>query len=297
MPCFHPKIAYMPADGGPVTFHETKNSRTVKLPCKQCIGCRTRRQNDLAVRVVCESKMHKEVWFPTLTYAPENLPVHGSLVHRDVQLFVKRTRKALGPFRYVVAGEYGDAGQRPHYHMVSFGLNIPDLQVCSGTYSKHRMWKSEALEDLWGKGQVRIGAVNFSVARYVATYCVKRVTGALADDHYSRVDDSTGEVYSVAPEYAVWSKGLGLSFLKKYWPEIFASGHDGVHLDGQMRPVPRFFRDRLAELDIPLDVVDALEFRDFERLVKGEKDSSPDRLAVRELCAKNRKAFFDGARR
>lgn len=292
MPCFHPRVAYLPPDGGRVSFHETKGSRSIKLPCKQCIGCRTRRQNDLAVRIVAEAKMHEDVWFPTFTYADEHLPLDGSLIHRDFQLCAKRMRKRLGKFRYVVAGEYGDSFGRPHFHAVTYGLKLPDLEKCSGTYSNHVVFKSEILEDCWGKGSVRIGPVNFSVARYVATYCVKRVTGAKAEDHYSSVREDTGEIVSLKPEYAVWSKGLGVSFLRKYWPEIIASGHDGVYVDGRMRPVPKFFREKLAEIDIPLDVIDSLEYRDFQRMIKSEVDSSPERLAVREVCAKARNDFY-----
>lgn len=292
MPCFHPQTAYLPLDGGRLSFHEVKDSRTIQVPCRQCIGCRTKRRDEVATRIVCESKMHENVWFPTLTYADEHLPSNGSLDHRDVQLFLKRTRKELGPLRYVCTGEYGDSFGRPHYHLVTFGLDIPDLQKCNSTYAKDVIFKSDVLERLWGKGGVRIAPVNFAVARYVATYCVKRVTGGKAESHYAAVDSSTGECVQLRPEYGVWSKGLGVSFFRKYWPEIVASGHDGIYLDGAKRPVPRAFRERLSLVGVPTDVIDALEYRDFQRLVKSEGDRTPERLAVRERCAEAQARFY-----
>ena len=124
--CYRPIRAYLRSEGGPVSFSEVKNSTSVDLPCGRCIGCRKERARSWMIRAVHEAQLHTENSFVTLTYGPGNLPAHGSLCYRDVQLFIKRFRKARGPFRYLVCGEYGAQLLRPHYHMIMFGVGFPD---------------------------------------------------------------------------------------------------------------------------------------------------------------------------
>ena len=121
MTCYRPFVAYAPLDGGALCFVERKDCREVKLACGQCIGCRIAKREAWAIRCVCESQMHLDNCFLTLTYDEESLPQYGSLEYRHVQLFFKRLRKKIGAFRYFVCGEYGPHGDRPHYHALIFG--------------------------------------------------------------------------------------------------------------------------------------------------------------------------------
>ena len=98
MTCYRPLTAFKPLDGGPVTFFEKPNSREIQLSCGQCIGCRIRKRENWAVRCYCESKMHQDNIFLTLTYDDEHLPSDGSLNYRHYQLFMKRLRKRSGRF-------------------------------------------------------------------------------------------------------------------------------------------------------------------------------------------------------
>ena len=71
-----------------------------------------------------EASTHDHNCFLTLTYDEANLPRHGQLLKRDLQLFFKRLRKLMGPFRYVACGEYGDLRRRPHFHVALFGVDF-----------------------------------------------------------------------------------------------------------------------------------------------------------------------------
>lgn len=306
MPCYHPIPAFKPTDGGAISFVEKRRSsrdagafmergfREIRIPCGQCIGCRLKRQNAWAIRAMCESQLHEQNWFPTFTYSDEHLPLHGSLKYSDIQSCFNRLRSSHGPFRYFVAGEYGDKFGRCHWHALMFGLRLDDLEVLK-TSKGQPIYRSPRLEKAWGKGHVFVGTVTTQSARYCASYTVKKITGARAEDHYSRVVGETGEIIRLQPEMARMSRrpGLGADWLKRYWPEVVT--HDGVVSGGRVHPTPRYFSERLQSVleddAVASDVESLLELK---RVAAGERiaaDVTRERLAVREQCALARVAF------
>lgn len=94
------------------------------VPCGRCAFCRTKDINSWCLRIQHEIEYSSSAYFFTLTYADEHLPLDGQLRKRDVQLWLKRLRKAYAAIRYFLIGEYGGEGNRPHYHAVIF--NLPD---------------------------------------------------------------------------------------------------------------------------------------------------------------------------
>ena len=99
--------------------------------------------------------------------------------------FLKRLRRAYpdAVIRYFGCGEYGEELGRPHYHLCIFGFDFPD-KVFHKMSCGFKLYRSETLNKLWSHGHCLIGALTFESAGYVARYCTKKVTGALADDHY-----------------------------------------------------------------------------------------------------------------
>lgn len=118
-----------------------------------------------------ESTQHVRSHFITLTYAEEHLPVGGSLVPRDVQLFLKRLRSAIAParVRYYLVGEYGEKTWRPHYHVALFGYPSPLV------IGKHKECSCE-LCVAWSMGIVHVGEIMMESAAYVASYTLKKMT-------------------------------------------------------------------------------------------------------------------------
>lgn len=291
MPCYRPVTAFKPAAGGPVSFSEVKDSREIKVKCGQCIGCRLERQQMWAIRCMVEAKCHERNSFVTLTYNEENYPQHGSLNYRHVQLFLKRLRKRCGPFRYFVAGEYGEELNRPHYHALLFGLDFSDKSRCNSICSLHPIYRSSTLEELWKHGFSSIGDVTFSSARYVATYCVKKINGPLAEDHYKRVIPETGEIVDLEPEFAHMSlkPGIGAKWLEAYWRDLYVTGHNAVIVDGKKKAIPRYFDKLMEKLDPAL--MEEVDFDRFKRAEIHASDNTRDRLAVREQVEHARMAF------
>lgn len=295
MACYRPVTVWKPLDGGPIFWREMKNCREIEIPCGHCIGCRIKKREDWAIRIYCESKMHKNNAFVTLTYDDEHLPSDGGLNYRHIQLLHYKMRQEYGPFRFFVAGEYGDATKRPHYHAIYFGLDFPDRAKCNSLHSKHDLYRSSLLEELWGRGSTTIGEVTYESARYCAVYTTKRIGGELADAAYTRVD-SAGEIHKVTPEFARMSlkPGLGEPFLKKYHPEIYNSGHDGVFVGNRKISVPKYFDGVFERLD-----PDLLEKVKFDRQKEAEKyseDNTRERRAVKEAC-RHAKSKFDKERK
>ncbi len=101
----------------------------IQVPCGHCKQCVATRQSYFLQRYDLES-MVSELFFFTLTYAPEALP-YGTFDFQDgtktvpcfkisdVQNMFKRIRKYCPfPFSYVYVSEYGSRKHRPHYHGV-----------------------------------------------------------------------------------------------------------------------------------------------------------------------------------
>lgn len=233
------------------------------------------------MRIVDEGKNHVYKWFLTLTYAPDNLPKFGSLRKRDVQLFQKRLRKARPDdrIRFFTVGEYGEEGDRPHYHQVVWGTDFPDKKKHSMS-GDDTLWKSEELNQLWGHGFCTFGRVTYESAAYVAGYVIKKINGQLADAHYARVDPDTGEVVQIEREFAIMSRrpGIGADWYDEFKRDVFPS--DRKVVKGKERKVPRYYAEKFRK-EHP-EEFEAIQARRKARALKHRADSTPDRLAVRE---------------
>lgn len=302
MACFRPIEGYrMP--GGGITWSPRQgfvDLPRMQVPCGQCLGCRLERGRQWTVRLMHEAQLHDELCFITLTYSDEHLPKGGTLLKSDFQVFIQKFRDAVRPKRvsYFMCGEYGERDWRPHYHAIIFGHDFGQRVYRRNFTAVPRAvsgrgkgaYSSEELARYWTKGFNAVGAVTPQSAGYVARYCLKKVTGVLADEHYKRVDPETGEVYWLLPEYAHMSTRPAIG---KVWFDLYGSdvvAYDGVHVDGQRAAAPRYY-DKLRERS---DAERLREHKLKRRLSAAEhaSDNTPDRLAVRERVAAARVNLF-----
>lgn len=229
--------------------------------------------------------MHKSNSYVTLTYSTPNLPAGGTLVQRDLQLFLKRVRKARGRFRYYACGEYGDENGRPHFHLCMFGIDWPDKLFYTRNGRGDPLYISAQLTALWGLGHCTIGDVTFESAAYCARYVTKKINGPLADAHYEVVD-RYGEVHRKMTERAWMSLKPGISetYFRKYRSEILT--HDCVIVRGKEVGIPRYW-DVLIERDDP-GLFEIIKRNRLRKARLYRKDATPDRLRVREVIALKR---------
>jgi len=298
MPCYSPIDGYR-GPGGRLVAVKGKSLAGVplKVPCGQCIGCRLDKVRDWGTRIAHEAQMHDENIFVTLTYSDEYLPDNYSLNVRDHQLFMKRLRKKLDPLklRYYSCGEYGDKNGRPHYHQILFGYRPSDAVLWRVTENGHKYFRSQLLEETWGMGHVEFGDVTAQNGAYVAGYALKKMKGAIAKDHYQRVNPLTGELVVVEPEFALMSSnpGIGSGWFEKYETDAFPS--DFVVIDGKKRPVPSYYKRKLKDRFqhpgsdpdrlIPIDDAKLRADRALNFAKGKEEHTTPERLAVREELA------------
>ena len=320
MQCFSPLIAFKTKDGG-LTFAPSLGkgefqqfklgAESMVLPCGQCLGCRLKRSQEWATRVVHEAQMHDDQnAFITLTYqeAPDGL------VKQHFTAFMKKLRKSVYPkkIRFFMCGEYGkvypnndysspplphpfsdgrEALGRPHYHAIifghDFGMNDPQkkgLEVHS-VKRGHTLYRCEKLEKLWKHGFVTVGTVTHESAAYVARYCVKKINGEAASEYYIRVNEQ-GIPHKVIPEYINMSRrpGIGETWFQKYQPGEFGDvfPRDELEVTGGKRvPVPKYYVNLYKER-----YPEAFERVQERRIVKAKKklqENLPDRLRSRRL--------------
>lgn len=268
--------------------HPLDLSEQLELPCGKCNGCRLAKAKEWAIRCVHEAKMHEANSFVTLTYDERNLPKDGSLDLSHWQKFAKRLRQAIGPFRFLHCGEYGERTQRPHYHACLFGLDFYADRYYWRSIRGNPYYRSPLLERVWGKGHCEIGALTFQSAAYVARYCMKKQVPAQDDARYERFDPGTGELWRVRPEYCTMSRrpGLGSSWLEQYMTDVYP--HDQVvHNGSRFRP-PRYYDGKLPEADL-----EKLKAKRKLALSKQSSDRTEARLRTRENCMAARLSWFE----
>lgn len=276
MPCYSPLRAFLVKEPEgkrlvfsqkhvPVGKYGAFGADVVSLPCGHCIGCRLERARQWGVRVMHEAQMHDSNSFLLLSYNDEHLPSKRSLCVRDCQLFLKKLRSRLASkrfckrfginpkrVRFFMSGEYGEDDLRPHYHCILFGEDFaeaPWSRVFSHTRGDHRVYRSDLLNEIWGKGFVWIGSVTFDSAVYVAKYAVKKIYGPKAKAHYGGRD----------PEFLLMSRGgrtsggenargIGYRWYKEFGSDVYPS--DEVIVNGHQTRPPRYY-DKLVSEEKP----------------------------------------------
>lgn len=238
--------------------------------CGQCMPCRLNRRRLWTARLMLEAQKHEHSCFLTLTYDDDHLPVGGTLVKRDVQLFLKRIRRAGFNVRYYVVGEYGDRSKRPHYHMALFGF-YDVLTVLD----RRSIVVSGVLKDSWPHGHVHFGTLTPDSAGYIVSYVVKRMTNV-----------TDVRLRGLLPEFATMSlrPGIGATRVDDFAGPIvrgvdtvtgeFYALPDGdipgtFRYDGSTYPLGRYLRRRLR-LAVGMRVEEPIicgQLRNYKRFV------------------------------
>lgn len=292
MPCYHPLTGYYSRVIGKsgkrgITFDKSLSLSGVRvpIPCGQCVGCRLEKSRQWAMRCMHEKRLHKDNCFVTLTYNDAHLPPYGTLVKRDLQLFMKRLRNEYGPgVRFYGCGEYGDVNRRPHYHVILFNVAFADKRKYKTTKGGFDLWTSSTLDALWSDdngciGHAIIGDVTFETAAYVARYVMKKITGPAAAGAYD-VTDADGVVFRRLPEFTVMSRrpGVGKGWFDRYGKETYA--HDNCVIRNRLVRPPRYY-DGKFELDNPARFAEIKKAR--KRTALGQySENLIDRRLVRE---------------
>lgn len=230
MPCTSPRTVGFKHDGKTIAWSSktfSKEFTTFQLPCGKCLECRLDYARQWSIRCIHEAQMHQHNSFITLTYSDENLTKR--LEYHHFQKFMKKLRKAYpnADISYFVTGEYGDKTKRPHWHALIFGWAPPDGNYLYSNDRGDKVYTSETLNKLWGKGISEFGSVTLESANYCARYAAKKLSHGHDDQH---------DFHPISKKSQ--KRAIGKKWLETYYKDIL-NGYI-VH-EGNKLPIPRYY--------------------------------------------------------
>lgn len=214
------------------------------IGCGKCIVCKNTKRNEWSLRLEHELiECDGRGVFVTLTYNNENLLVTGTkpivagdemgtLNKKDVQKFMKKLRVKLGDkkIKYIIAGEYGTAFKRPHYHCIIIGIDRYTLT-------------QDEWNNIWKKGNVDIDP------RPIGAGCINYIHSYIKKDSFLTKEDKLNfekEYNRVAP-FILQSQGIG----KKWALENVDGWSKSMKMkyNGHTTSVPRYYVKLIKKLE------------------------------------------------
>lgn len=202
---------------------------TYTVPCSKCAFCLQNKRSQWMFRIYYE--MHHQQypgWFLTLTYDERHVRRTASgrlsLRFKDVQLFLKKLRKAKYYAKYICVGEYGSETHRPHYHML--------LWTDCDPMGFEKFWTSST--DGSRMGSIHVGRLTMASAMYTLKYIIQ---------------PKQKEEEGIEKTRAQFSKGLGLAYLTRAVYDYHTREFDRPVLtgmvDGRQVALPRYYRYKI----------------------------------------------------
>ncbi|QXP07918.1 MAG: replication initiator protein [Arizlama microvirus] len=258
----------------PINVKSKRTNETHAVPCGRCPKCKARRISGWSFRLIQEDKVSDSSLFITLTYDTKHVPITRNgfmaISKRDVQLFLKRLRKAQSAasirakIKYYAVGEYGGKKFRPHYHLILFNT------------------KPELVEQAWQKGQVHYGLVTGASVGYTLKYMSKpkRIPLHINDDRQ--------------PEFSLMSKGLGESYVNMQMIQWHHADHLNrmyINLDGGKKAaMPRYYKDKIYNQETRSEIAGYQKGEMEKKFLKNAEKHMDDKNYL-----KNQKAAIQAA--
>lgn len=207
------------------------------IGCGHCEECVRKLKKEYVSGLLQERLTQQKGMFITLTYA-NNTIINVS--KRDIQLFMKRFRKAYAniQLKYFAVSEYGPRTNRPHYHIILYGLNKEDLKDCYKLPNQQNLYSSKELEKIRGNGIVGIGDLNEATIKYVAGYVIKKL------DHKSYKN------IGLTDTFILRSKEIGKKYFEKNKEKILKNG--GIYINGHLYPITKYEQRYILGKDKPI---------------------------------------------
>lgn len=230
--------------------------RLVPIPCGKCLCCRASKVSMMEARAKYEYNNHASAAFVTFTYDDNHLPFQKgfqrpTLLREHLHKFIDTVRhnvrnsRVIFPkcidrnFTFIASGEYGDRFNRPHYHVIFFGLS-PDL--CKRIFSKS-----------WHNGSIAVLPLKQGGIRYVIKYLSKQEFGKHALSAYF----DTGR----ESPFIMISKGFGSGYFVSQIKNIFKFGM--LKFGQKFLPCPTYWKYKYFNFD--MDNIQSIENRRVAR--------------------------------
>lgn len=220
-----------------------KNKYTTPVPCGRCPECVRSKINSWKFRLDKELEISSTPLFVTLTYDEDTVPYSPNglrtLRKRDCQLFMKRLRKSYAKVSkkkvvYYLCGEYGSRTKRPHYHVLMYNMDNPEL-----------------IHTAWSNGFTVTKPLLDGGTGYVLKYMSKqRLRKGKGDDR--------------EPEFSLMSLRIGANYLT---PQIVKYHNQDVSKcsivtpDGYKMAMPKYYKEKIYDEDKRREVTRYLQNR------------------------------------
>lgn len=218
-----------------------------KFECGGCPECLSHKSRLWALRCAMEAKVSVGMMI-TLTYDSYVYDTNGKIIGervRDdlkldkthVQRFMKRLRRKFpgNKIKFLATAERGKRTNRPHYHLIIFGVVFDDLIRYKKSKRGNIIYTSKILNKIWRSDKQHDGGICtvdcVNISAKVAAYCTK----------YCAKDSGEDETFML------FSQGIGDEKLiqefdgKSYW------------IDGREYPIPKLIWRRMTESWFGLD--------------------------------------------
>lgn len=269
-----------------------------EIPCGKCVGCRLEYSRQWANRCMQEARCWQSNLFITLTYDNPYLKYHhylnmdtGELEYRpmlqpnDFTKFMKDFRRHMDyhfghqGIRFFACGEYGEQGQRPHFHALLFNC---DLQDKKHWFTREKgddvvvTYISETLSKVWGKGICTVSDLTWNSAAYTARYVMKKQKGKsveeqrkaqrqiLLDGQMFTPDELHERINMLEKIPEDWQHeftrcsrmpGIGREYYENHKHEMYATDEMFVPMkDGVRKCKPSRYYDSLYDIEYPEDM-------------------------------------------
>lgn len=210
-----------------VDWSDRNEEYPISVPCGKCLVCLSSKRSEWILRLEQEFKFSSGAMFVTLTFDRRHYPSNGSISKRDIQLYLKRLRKAIFQkdgqvrIRYFAVGEYGGKTGRAHYHILLFN--------CDCESAVRSAWVDSKGQSI---GMVHIGQVTQASIAYCTKYIVQPA---------SEVDGILSPFRLMSRAYGIG--GMYLSDAMVAWHRDGAKNY--VMRDGVKCRLPRFYKSKI----------------------------------------------------
>lgn len=240
MQCIRPLPAGFDLAGN-ITYTQRnwdKSQPAFAFECRKCLPCRLNNAREKAIRAWHQSKITPGI-FLTLTYDDDHLE-SPRLIYAHWQGFIRALREKIGHepdkrIKTMVTGEYGEQLKRPHWHALIFNWRPTDEIYRRTTERGDRVYTSETLSNVWGRGLAEYGELTLDSANYTCRYAAKKLVHGKDQDHdYHPIHKTSSR------------RAIGRDWIEKYWKHTFQNGFV-VLPNGSKAKIPRYYVDWLKK--------------------------------------------------
>lgn len=245
----------------------------IQVPCGRCIGCRLDMSRSWADRMTYHSIHRKDeaAYFLTVTYDDdyiEDLRSEKSglfsLCFDHIDKFIKDLRNMFRSVSidFYLSGEYGGQFLRPHFHIIAYGCDIPDLNFWKLNDNGDPIYTSSKIESLWKYGFATISKFDWHTAAYTAGYVQKKLYGK---------DAAFYDAAGVEPERMRCSRRPGIAFdyycnhAEELWANDGLAVPRSVNSSGKLG-LCRYFRKLAEDKGIGLEAFRDWKLRSNDRM-------------------------------